>query len=89
MGRCRPARLRHGTAGTGSCGCERCALTAGRRSEQLRCDLQEVSPLFHPDATSRRSSLPVLVEALSTIFRNMREQLGKPALLLRYGDRTI
>jgi [protein-PII] uridylyltransferase len=71
-------------------------LTAGRRQEQLRFDLQEsIAPLFHPDATSApgevRPAAAPAVEALMHDFqkhaRTVSQQTSR--LLLRVGtDRS-
>ncbi len=71
-------------------------LTAGRRQEQLRFDLQEsIAPLFHPDATSRpgevRPAVAPAVEALMHDFQKHARAVSRETerLLLRVsGDRN-
>ena len=71
-------------------------LTAGRRQEQLRFDLQEsIAPLFHPDATSGpggvRPAVAPAVEALMHDFQRHARAVSRETerLLLRVcGDRS-
>jgi [protein-PII] uridylyltransferase len=71
-------------------------LTAGRRQEQLRFDLQEsIAPLFHPDATARpgeaRPAVAPAVEALMHDFQRHARAVSQQTerLLLRVsGDRN-
>jgi len=65
-------------------------LTAGRRQEQLRFDIQEsIAPIFHPDATSRpeelRPAVAPAVEALMHDFQRHARAVGRETerLLLR------